>query len=427
MVFFYYFGRISDLVADGRLLARFCSSQGGGYALVGQIYQNGSYLLKQSNGSARGWWRMGAVHEVGHMFGLNHTPGSGNNSEIQNCVGCMGCFNAMDGWARVGCPNLSFDYIPYHGLHLQRLGWADFVSIPRDTTLYVRDFRVRPIIYKIKPDSNRNDFFALYNLQQTGYDAVVTGEGLTIVHARDNSENGWSPSDIWDVEIPQPMYSKAAGSNCPALPHVANRTKGVDTLQCSLGGNETHLWPYPETSIVGFGNGTNPWTRLYATSASAPHDSQSVLASLCLTTESLADSFISGKEMVKVVINIDCGEEIEGPMGAPLIGGEPIGGEVKMPLDMGLHVTTMGRAEGTVFKLEGGDLRGLDCLEVFSPTGRSVRTIRLQGASGLSSEGSVFWDGHNDGRERVASGVYLYRFIDPTGAVRASGRVLIVR
>lgn len=313
---FYFFGHQVDGALGAAGLGGFCGSQGIAYAQLGWFYDDGSgsgitYHVKWSNGSAHGWWATALVHECGHLFGLNHTPNSGNVNENFTCSGCMGCFAAaMVGITRSGCPlTPRFDYIPYHGLHLQQLGWADFVSISRDTTLYVRDFRDRPLIYKVKPVEDHNDFFAFYNLQRTEYDSVVAGEGLAIMHAVDRSPEleGWTTRDIWDMEIPQPMYTKTTiNTNCPALPYVENPAKGVDTLQCWHYGGEAHLWPYPETSVSSFGDGTNPWTKLYVPTAMSPQDSQSVFSGLCMTTESLADSFITGKEMVKVVVDIGC-------------------------------------------------------------------------------------------------------------------------
>jgi hypothetical protein len=421
-VFFYQGRTTDDPWYPGGMFARFCQDQGLAYANVGVIHPDGKYLLVKLHPSTyRHFWRMVTVHEVGHMFGLNHAPNSGNGSENVSCVGCLACFNAMDGYLSIGCVDTQHQYIPYHGLHLQRLGWADFVSIPRDTTLYVRDFRVRPTIYKIQPVSNRKDIFSLYNLQRTGLDSVIAGEGLAITHARDILDNGWDTGDIWDIEVPSPMYTVGT-SRCPALPHVEDPLNGVDTLQCRRGGDEIHLWPNPENDLVHFATGTNPWTKLYVTNASAPYDSQSVNAWLCLTTESLADSFISGKEMVKVVVNINCGNENEGPEGAPMIGEGIVEQE-----GLYLHASVVAHAEGADFILEGSGVRSLDRLEIYALTGRVVRSIQLRGAFGRGNAGRVSWDGHDSRGQRIASGVYFYRLLQATGEVSASGRVVIVR
>lgn len=419
----YCFGRAIDMTYNpGSSAGYFCYDGAQAYCLVGAI-SGQSYSLLQSVNGVRSWWRTCTTHEMGHLFGLNHTPQSDRYSPNNTCIGCMGCFNLMDAWARVGC-NSPLDFIPYHALHLQRLGWADFVSIERDTTIYVRDFRVRPTIYRIAPDAQRNDFFALYNLQRTGNDSVVAGEGLAITHALDETGNGWNVDDIWDMEIPRPMYTKAANTKCPALPHVANATTGVDTLQCRLDGDEMHLWPFPEDTVSTFSQWTNPWTRLYVTNAVAPYDSQSVKSWLCLTTESLADSFVTGKEMVKVVIDIGCGQESEHPGG----NGAPLHGEVTGDLaGEVLHVATIVREGGVDFVLDGRGVGVLERLAVYAPSGRLVRTILLREVFGLKKSNRVFWDGLNSAGGRVASGVYFYRFEQASGEVSASGRTVIVR
>jgi hypothetical protein len=231
------------------------------------------------------------AHELGHSFGLDHTPRASADGAGERVVK-MGRYSVM----QLGTPTpidfVNHSYVPYHLWEIAERGgegplkWfadSDFVNISSDALdVAVYDVRLEDdhnaVIVDTKDNSYDSEFWIVHH-QDEDDTKVFGGDRLAIWHMRNPDLIG-SPTDF-DLEV-------ATGKREDCGSSLEDANSGVDSLECGPT-NDGHrgslfdLWPHgagPESGGVAFTPDTNPNTNDYASNAYP--GTQSEFTNICI-------------------------------------------------------------------------------------------------------------------------------------------------